>query len=175
MGDLEGLIERIAASRAALSDAIASVAARWDEPILVSEDPAEAAWSPRDAVEHCLSGEQMYVHLIDEALSADEPPSFYGFVTTLDWNWSIRSFDEVELAEAPVATVLLRAQGGAVEARLRALTADDLARPTTLLDVHLTALGAAGLPAEHSVAGILGVMALHYESHAAQLVEAVAG
>jgi hypothetical protein len=173
--DLDTLLDRIEAGRTALADAIAAAATRWEEALLVAEDPAAAAWSPRDAVEHCLSGEQMYVQLIDETLSAEAPPSFLDFVTALDWNWSIRSFDAVELADAPAATVLLRAQGEAVSTRLRALTAAHLARPTTLLDAHLDALEAAALPAEHSVAGILGVMALHYEAHAAQLAEAVGG
>ena len=86
MSEVADLHTFIEAARGALRVAIDGVADRWQEPFLEPEDSeapwvGNEAWSPQVAVEHTLSGEQLYDAFLTASLSTETLPGMREVIT----------------------------------------------------------------------------------------------
>ncbi len=148
--------------RIALGDAIAAVAARWEEPVLPPEAPevnpraSGDAWSPRQAAEHAIGAQRFFAGLIAEAVGREGPAPARLSLASADE--ALRALDEAAESSDEV---------------LRFVEDAGLPKAAGLRDMQIDYLRSRGVEASKTVEGVLHLFAAHLEDHAQQIRSAL--
>ena len=161
MSDLSDVRTAIDDGRKQLDQALAACGERWGAAVLAPEaeevNPRATgdAWTPRQAAEHAIGGNGMFVRMVAAGLERDAPAL------------EPLSRESADDARAALRTAIERSDG-----LLDAVAADDLARPTGLADRQIDYARSRGREITKSVEGALWMMALHMADHAQQIAGA---
>jgi hypothetical protein len=179
MSTVRALRSQINLARQELRNAIVSADKQWTQPILEPEHIGAAwsgvtTWTPREAVEHAISGERLFAEFLAHAVDDASVIPLSDFMATLDdWDLDTRRFKTNALGSSADAVGVLADQARRTDAQLAGISDTQLSSPVGLTDYHIDYLTAQGCAAAKTIGGLLSLIACHNRDHARQLARAL--